>query len=79
MESQLRGKSKFVFVGRQNGNRVPAVFRDVMFVPKLQKHLISIGQLTLKKAEITFKEKTVELKFSRRSFKFGVPVGKLMS
>ena len=61
----------------ENGNRVPVVFRDVMFVPKLQKRLISIGQLTLKKAEITFKETSAVLKISGRSFNFGIRVGKL--
>ena len=66
-----------VYLLDENGNQVPVIFRDVMFVPKLQKRLISIGQLTLKKAEVTFKEKSVELKVSGRCFKFGVRIGKL--
>ena len=66
-----------MFLLDENGNRVPVVFRDVMFVPKLQKRLISIGQLTLKKAEITFKETSAVLKISGRSFNFGIRVGKL--
>ena len=53
------------------------VFTEVMFVPKLQKRLISIGQLTQRKAEVTFRERSVVLTVSGRRFVFGIRRGKL--
>ena len=53
------------------GKTVCVEFKNVLYVPDLQKRLISIPQLTTKGAEITFKKHSCALLFSGRKFGFG--------
>ena len=59
------------------GKTVFVEFKNVLYVPDLQKRLISIPQLTIKGAEITFKKHSCALLFSGRKFDFGKRVENL--
>ena len=63
----------------ENGVKVPVTFKDVLFVPKLER-LISISQLTENKDEdvvVSFKNKCAILEIKGRRFNFGRKIGKL--
>ena len=61
----------------ENGKNVPVLFREVLYIPKIKKRLISVGQLTGKGAEVVFRKRSVLLRISGRSFTFGEQRGKL--
>ena len=60
-----------------NGRQVQMEFKDVLYVPKLKKRLISIPQMTERGAELTFKKRLCTLFYNKRYFKLGEKVGKL--
>jgi hypothetical protein len=59
------------------GKSVCVEFKNVLYVPDLQKRLLSIPQMTTRGAEITFKKHSCELTFSGRKFDFGTKVKNL--
>ena len=66
-----------VYLPDRHGKSVPIVFKEVMFVPKLRKRLISIGQLTKRGAQVTFNSDSVNLRIGGRNFLFGCSYGNL--
>ena len=67
----------YIYLSEEKGRDVPIEIERVLFVPKLQKRLISISQITEKGGEITFKTKICVLSYMRRKFIFGQRVGNL--
>ena len=66
-----------VYLRDDNGIKVPVTFKNVLFVPKLER-LISISQLTEHEGvEVSFKNKMAVLEISGRRFIFGTKIGKL--
>ena len=59
------------------GNNIIIVFEKVLHVPRLQKRLISISQLTNRGAEIIFKKQICILSRNGKRFIFGSRIGKL--
>ena len=68
-----------VYLRDNNGKSVPVTFKDVMFVPKLEKRLISIGQLAKRGAQITFNRDSVKMRIAGKNFMFGHSYGNLYS
>ena len=66
-----------VILTDENGEKVPVLLRNVLFVPQLKKRLMSIGQLTKLGAEVTFSDQEVTLRVHGRTFVFGGRFGKL--
>ena len=66
-----------VYLPDSVGNSVPVVFKDVMYVPKLGKRLISIGQLTKRGAQVTFNSDSVHMRLGGKNFFFGCSHGNL--
>ena len=74
---KAQGKGKLnLYLKDERGKKVPVTFHDVLYVPSMTR-LISIGQLTLRGAEVSFKKNSVELKISGRKFVIGSRIGKL--
>ena len=62
----------------ENGKKVPILFKEVLYVPRIAKRLISIGQLTKKEGvEVLFKKENVLLRINGRELSFGKQVGNL--
>ena len=59
------------------GNVVDIAFQNVLYVPHLQKKLVSISEVTKRGAEVIFKTDICILSCKGRRFKFGSKVGKL--
>jgi hypothetical protein len=67
-----------MYLRDEKEEKVAVKFKEVMYVPKLKKRLISIGQLVLNNtAEVTFRDQTVTLSTGGRKFVFGNRFGKL--
>ena len=67
-----------MYLKDEKDENVAVKFKEVMYVPKLKKRLISIGQLVLNNtAEVTFRDQTVTLSTGGRKFVFGNRFGKL--
>ena len=61
-----------------DGNElVPVVIKNVLFVPKLKRKLLSITDITDRGSSVTFKEKSCTLKMKDKTFLFGQRHGKL--
>ena len=60
-----------------DGNEVPIAFKDVLYVPRLKKKLISVPVLDDRGAEVTFKGGMCTLIANKRKFVFGHREGKL--
>ena len=62
----------------ENGKKVPILFKEVLYVPRIAKRLISIGQLTKKEGvEVLFKKENVLLRINGRELSFGKQIGNL--
>ena len=67
-----------MYLKDEKDENVAVKFKEGMYVPKLKKRLISIGQLVLNNtAEVTFRDQTVTLSTGGRKFVFGNRFGKL--
>ena len=58
------------------GKKVPVTFYDVLYVPNMER-LVSVGQLTKRGAEVTFRQDSAILNIRGRLFQFGTRLGKL--
>ena len=56
---------------------VPTVIKNVLFVPKFQRKLLSISDITDRGSSVTFAGKTATLKMKEKTFLFGQRYGKL--
>ena len=61
----------------ENGDNVPVVVPDVLYVPKLKKKLLSVPTLDDRGAEISFKRGVCTMSTNGRKFVFGQKEGKL--
>ena len=68
-----------VYLPDECGKSVPVVFKEVMFVPQLEKRLISIGQVTKRGAQVMFNSDSVKMRIGGRNFLFGCSYGNLYS
>ena len=66
-----------VYLPDESGKSVPVVFKEVMFVPQLEKRLISIGQVTKRGAQVLFNSDSVTMRIGGRNFSFGCSFGNL--
>ena len=66
-----------IYLSEEKGRYVPIVIENVLFVPQLQKRLISISQIVEKGGEVTFMKKRCILIYHQRRFEFGQRTGKL--
>ena len=66
-----------VYLSEEKGRDVPIVIEKVLFVPQLQRRLISISQIVEKGGEVMFQKKKCILTYHNRRFEFGQRAGKL--
>ena len=66
-----------IYLSEEKGREVPIEIEKVLFVPELQKRLISISQIAGKGGEVTFKKKICVLSYQKRTFPFGQRIGNL--
>ena len=66
-----------IYLSEEKVREVPIEIEKVLFVPELQKRLISISQIAGKGGEVTFKKKICVLSYQKRTFLFGKRIGNL--
>ena len=69
VKSTMKGKMKTTLVDTE-GNKIPTVIQDVIYVPKLMCNLLSVGQLTKKGGEVVYDNSGAKMKAGGRVFAF---------